>query len=359
VIDYLVASGVTAAALLVGRALGPLLGDYLPYVAVFPAIAFSAWYCGLGPSALVTVLALAALKYWFMPPVHTAGIVTARQGLCMLLFLLASAAIVAMGEARRRENQALHQAQGELEDRVKQRTADLDVANQGLRNLSARLMQSQDDERRRIARELHDSVGQTLAALAMNLTTVGTEVERLRKTAGTIADSAALVEEMSKEVRTISYLLHPPLLDETGLVSALRWYIDGFSQRSKIEVALEVPEDFGRHPRELEMGIFRTVQECLTNIHRHSGSSTARIQLSRRDGEVRLRVEDQGAGIATEKLDEVAAAATPGVGIRGMRERLRQMGGTLEINSNGRGTVVQARLPIQDTAFKDVTAIAS
>lgn len=340
----------TGAALLAGRALGPLIGDYLPYIAIFPVIALSAWYCGLGPSALATVLALAGLKYWFMSPVHTLGVGTVKQALGMLAFLVASGAIVAIGELRRRENQKLRQTQGDLEDRVQQRTAELDQANHGLRDLTARLMQLQDDERRRIARELHDSVGQMLAALSMNLTTVGADVERLRQTAGAIADSNTLVEGINKEVRTISYLLHPPLLDEAGLASALRWYIEGFSRRSKIEVDLDIPEDFARLPRDLETVIFRTVQECLTNIHRHSGSPTARIRVSQFDGEVRLRVEDRGAGIASDKLEEVASAGTPGVGIRGMRERLRQLGGTLEISSNGKGTVVEARLPITTTA---------
>jgi signal transduction histidine kinase len=343
---YAVALPVTAAALLLGRVLAPRLGDYVSYVAVFPALAFSASYCGLGPSALATVFAVVGLKYWFIPPLRTFGIVTASQALGVIVLLVASGAIGAMIEARRRENETLRRAQGELEDRVKKRTEDLDAANRGLRDLTARLMQMQDDERRRIARELHDSVGQTLAALSMNLATVGGDIERLSHTAKTVADSAALVQEMNKEVRTISYLLHPPLLDEVGLESALRWYVDGFSQRSKIGVDLQVAEDFGRLPRELETGIFRTVQGCLTNIHRHSGSPTARIRLARFDGEVRLQVKDQGPGIATEKLDESASGVTPGVGIRGMRERLRQLGGTLDIDCKGGGTVVEARLPV-------------
>jgi len=333
----------------VGRALTPLLGADLFYVVVLPAIVFSAWYCGLAPTALATLLTLLAITYWRISHVHPLALMTATQAIGMFVFLVACATIAMMGEARRRENEILRQTQGDLEDRVKQRTTELDVANQGLRELTARLMQLQDDERRRIARELHDSVGQMLAALSMNLTTVGVDLERLRQTAAAITDSTALVEEMNKEVRTISYLLHPPLLDEAGLASALRWYIDGFSQRSKIDVDLEVPDNFGRYPRELEMVIFRTIQECLTNIHRHSGSRTARICISQFDGELRLQVEDQGAGISNSKLQEVASSATPGVGIRGMRERLRQLGGTLEINSNGKGTVVNASLPVATT----------
>jgi signal transduction histidine kinase len=289
---------------------------------------------------------VAAVKYWFLPPVHTIGIMTARQALDMILLVLATAMIAILGETRRRENHILRSAQGELEERVQQRTAELDVANQGLRELTARLMQLQDDERRRIARELHDSVGQTLAALSMNLTAIESDIKRLNQTTKTLADSSALVQEMNKEVRTISHLLHPPLLDEAGLVSALRWYTDGFSQRSQIAVELEIAEDFGRLSRELETGIFRTVQECLTNIHRHSGSATARICLTRFDHEIRLQIKDQGVGISEDKLDQLALSGTPGVGIRGMRERLRQLGGSLDINCNRGGTTIEARLPV-------------
>ena len=347
---YAVALLATGLALAVARPLNSLVGDYVSYAPVFLAVAFSTWYCGLGPSAMAMILALAGVRYWFIRPVHILGTVSPRQALALFTWLVVFAAIAAMGEARRRQNEALLHARGELEERVKQRTAELDAANQGLRELTARLMQLQDDERRRIARELHDSVGQTLAALSMNLTRVGADIERLGQTAKTIADSSVLVQEMNKEVRTISYLLHPPLLDEAGLVSALKWYIDGYSQRSGIEVELEVPEDFGRLPRELETGIFRTVQECLTNIHRHSGSPTARICLTRSGGELRLQVQDHGTGLAAKTLEEVESAGTPGVGIRGMRERMRQLGGILEINSNGSGTIVEARLPIETSS---------
>jgi signal transduction histidine kinase len=253
-----------------------------------------------------------------------------------------------MAEARRRHNETLVKAQGELESRVQERTVDLDSANQNLRKLSARLLQLQDDERRRIARELHDSVGQMLAALNMNLSAVRADIERLSKTANALADSESLVHEMTSEVRTISHLLHPPLLDEAGLSSALRWYVDGFALRSKIQVDLDLPDDFGRLPRESETAIFRVIQECLTNIHRHSGSPLAKIRLRQRDRQVMVEVADKGKGIAPEKQQEMTTTGTPGVGIRGMRERLRQLGGTLEIDSNGTGTVVVVRLPVSE-----------
>jgi len=262
-----------------------------------------------------------------------------------------------MGEARRRDNEKLRRSQGELEDRVRERTAELDTANQNLRELSARLLQLQDEERRRIARELHDSIGQMLTALTMNLSSVRADIERLAKTATALSDSEGLVQEMSTEVRTISYLLHPPLLDEKGLSSAIRWYVDGFTQRSKIKVDLDLPDDFGRLPRELETALFRVVQECLTNVHRHSGSSVAKIRVRHSGGQVLVEVADEGKGIPPEKKYVMASAGTHGVGVRGMRERLRQLGGSLEINSNGAGTVVIARLPAETCLPEDTSSI--
>jgi len=285
-----------------------------------------------------------------IPPVHSLRIVNTAQFVGMLAFLLVSSILVAVGEASRRRNETLRRAQGKLEDRVKQRTAELDAANRSLRELSARLLQLQDEERRRIARELHDSVGQMLAGLTMNLSAVQADIERLSKTATALTDSEALVQEMSKEIRTISHLLHPPLLDEAGLSSALRWYIEGFAQRSNIHVDLEFPADFGRLSRELETAVFRIVQECLTNVHRHSESPVAKIRFVRSDKDVRVEVEDRGKGIRPDKQYEIASVGTPGVGIRGMRERLRQLGGSLEINSNGKGTVIVARLPLATTS---------
>jgi signal transduction histidine kinase len=333
-------------ALALGRAMGPSPGDFVPVGLGFLALAFSGWYCGVGPSLVVTVLALTAFRYWLISPVHMIRIVTSASAFELLVLVVISAAIIAMGESRSQENRALRRAQKDLEDCVKQRTVDLDAANRGLRELTARLMQLQDEERRRIARELHDSVGQTLAALTMNLTTVSADIERLGQTAKTVSDSLALAHEMNKEVRTVSYLLHPPLLDEAGLASALRWYVEGFTERSKIQVQLEIVEDFGRLPQDVETALFRTVQECLTNIHRHSGSPVASIRLALIADQIRLRVEDRGLGIPREKLAEVISDGTPGVGIRGMRERMRQLGGSLTIQSSENCTVVEVSLPM-------------
>jgi len=333
-------------ALAFSRILGPLLGGFVAYGLGFFALAFTAWYCGVGPSVVVVVLLLTAPKLWLSAPADSFRMTAPSSFPGVLALVVVSAAMVAMGETRRRENEVLRRAQEELEDRVKARTFELDIANQGLRELTARLMQLQDEERRRIARELHDSVGQNLAALTMNLTTVRADIERLSQTAKTVSDSLGLAEDMNKEVRTVSYLLHPPLLDESGLVSALRWYVEGFSERSKIQLTLEIPEDFGRLPEEMETALFRTVQECLTNIHRHSGSAVATIRLTRTNDEIRLKVEDRGVGIEEEKLTEGTSNGPPGVGIRGMRERMRQLGGSIDLQSNRNGTTVHARLPI-------------
>lgn len=352
VIRYTLAIAVTAALLLACRSLKPFVSDNVTYIVLIPVVAFVAWCCGVGPSLLTIVFVMGRMMYWPIPK-HSLAVPNPAQLISALAFLFASTLIVALGEARRRDNERLRNAQGELENRVQERTAELDAANQKLRRLTTRLLELQDEERRRIARELHDSIGQMLAALSMNLSGVRADIDRLTKATATLTDSEDLVQEMCKEVRTISHLLHPPLLDEAGLSSALGWYADGFAHRSKIAVDLDCPEDFGRVPRELETAVFRIVQECLTNIHRHSGSSTAKIRLHRSKHEVVLEVEDEGKGIPAEKLDRMTSVGTPGVGITGMKERVRQLGGTLEINSGSTGTRIVACLPISATSSKE------
>jgi signal transduction histidine kinase len=354
---YLLAFGAALAALLIQKALHPALGDYLPYIASFPAVALTAWLCGIGPSILAALVALVGVRYWILTPAHSLVVSDRNELVGMIAFAVAAAAIIAIGEASRRRNDL---ARGELETRIRERTVELDTANQGLSDLTGRLLKLQDEERRRIARELHDSVGQTLAALAMNLSAVGADLERLQKAADTVADSAALVDGMGTDIRTITYLLHPPLLDEAGLSSALRWYIRGFAERSKIKVGLEFPEDFGRLTQDLEIAIFRVIQECLTNVHRHSESPDAIVRLAHTAAEVRVEVQDHGKGIAPEKQQEMDARGLLGVGMRGMRERVRQLGGNLEIMSDGdgQGTTVVAHLPIP-TEPHDLTAATS
>jgi len=265
------------------------------------------------------------------------------------------------------DNTEHRQLRNKLEESVQDRTRELEAKNLELlrqtevvSELSARLLQIQDEERRRIARELHDSVGQMLAAVSMNLAHVNREIQALTPaSARALEDNVGLVEQISTEIRTISHLLHPPLLDEVGLQSALRWYIEGFSERSKINVNLQLPDDFGRLPRNLEITLFRVVQECLTNIHRHSGSSTAAIHVARVENEVHLEVRDAGKGIPADAQTSLAAGKLSGVGLRGMSERLRQMGGRLAITSNGTGTLVLATLPIELASPTETGATAS
>jgi len=155
------------------------------------------------------------------------------------------------------------------------------------------------------------------------------------------------VDEILGQIRTISHLLHPPLLDEAGLASALDWYVNGFSQRSNIDVSLDMPSDLGRLSRELELTIFRVVQESLTNIHRHSGSQTAAIRITREDGRLSLEIRDTGRGMSQMKVKALTGASS-GVGLRGMRERLAQVGGDLTLQSDGNGTLVTAILPLDN-----------
>jgi signal transduction histidine kinase len=211
---------------------------------------------------------------------------------------------------------------------------------------ASRLQNIQDEERKRIARDLHDSVGQLLAAIGMNIGVVQSQSHKLDSAAAkAVSENAVLVQQVSREIRTISHLLHPPLLDIAGVVPALRGYVDGFSERSKIKVDLEIPADFGRLSADIEIAIFRIVQECLTNIHRHSGSSTAVIRLHQEGNLLVLEVRDNGRGIPLEKQRELTSGRG-GVGVEGMRERLRQLGGTLEVESCDTGTVVSATLPL-------------
>ena len=205
-----------------------------------------------------------------------------------------------------------------------------------VRQLSGRLLQLQDEERRRIARELHDSTGQKVAALTMDLTVASEEAAAFRpKARQALAECFTLAEQIAAEVRTLSYLLHPPLLDESGLASAIRWYADGLAQRSGLHVNLEVPPEFGRLPPERETTLFRIVQESLTNVLLHSGSKKANIRIVQDAQQVTLEISDEGRGLAPGTLDQSHPGLTRlGVGIAGMRERVRQLHGRLEISSN-------------------------
>jgi PAS domain S-box-containing protein len=240
---------------------------------------------------------------------------------------------------------------------LEQRNADVVKQAEQVRDLSIRLMKTQDEERRHVARELHDSAGQTLAVLGMS---IGTLISKLETIAPELALDAGRIEEfvqqLHRDIRTTSYLLHPPLLDESGLASALIWYVQGLSERSGLAIALDIPEDFGRLPADMELAIFRIVQEGLTNIHRHSGSKSAEIGIAREGGNVRIVIDDHGKGMSPERLAEIQSRGS-GVGIRGMRERVRQFQGEMKIQSSGSGTHIVVSLPIPPSLSSESQAI--
>jgi PAS domain S-box-containing protein len=238
---------------------------------------------------------------------------------------------------------------------LRRRNAEILQQSDHLRDLSGRLMRSQDEERRRLARDLHDSAGQNLAALGMTLARIEDEAKRdPTRLSKTIKDARDLIQDLTQEIRTTSYLLHPPMLDEMGLSSALHWYTEGLAQRSGISIELNIPDDLGRLAPEVELAIFRLVQESLTNIHRHSGSKTAVIRIAREPDKIYAEVQDRGKGMSPERFAEVQSQSVGvGVGIRGMRERVRQSHGELTVDSNALGTKITAIFPAQRSAAKN------
>lgn len=497
-VRYTLAVLFAVAALFLRELLIPLLGHENPYHTIWIAVMASAWYCGIGPSAVATSIGFFGVWYYFLPPYNTFLQPDRTEVFGLLGYLALSAVIIAIGEDNRRTlakrqraedelrasdtklreseeqfrtfansipelcwmargdghlfwynqrwydytgtepsqmegwgwqsvhdpemlpsvmerwkqciqtgepfemefpirgsdgvfnwfltrirpihdttgrvtrwfgintniqeqkeiREALTEASQKLEERVRERTSELNQANDSLRELSGTLLQMQDDERRRIARELHDSVGQLLAAIGMNIGML--QSQNLDPAAAKlVSETTGLLDEINRETRTISHLLHPPLLDEAGLASALRWYVEGFSQRSKIEVDMDIASDFLRLSKEMEIAIFRIVQESLTNIHRHSGSSTAVIRVVQEAGTIKVEIKDSGKGIPLARQLELSLSGRTGVGFRGMRERMRQLGGTLEIQSDDQGTAVIASLPIAQAAEQVTSRHAS
>jgi signal transduction histidine kinase len=221
-------------------------------------------------------------------------------------------------------------------------------AEEALHQLSTRLLQLQDEERRRLGRELHDSLAQSVLAVNLNLAQAMQSSDSLsERSRHALAEARRLLQEMSREIRTLSYLLHPPLLDELGLVSAIQEYAGGFSERSGITVQLDLQAGFARLSQDAETALFRIVQESLSNIQRHSGSASAVICLRADATQVQLDISDQGRGIDKAKVDAGNGQGPRlGVGILGMRERMKQLGGKLDIESLPSGTTVRATIPV-------------
>ena len=261
---------------------------------------------------------------------------------------------------RQRAEEALRKAHSELEQRVAERmvalsqalakveseVAERKEAEERLRHLSARLITLQDEERRHIARDLHDTTGQTLAATKMILATLQRAGAAVPEVSRLADELNVLIDEASKEIRTTSYLLHPPLLDESGFASAAQWFVEGFAKRSGISVHSDIPDGMGRLSRNCELALFRVLQECLTNIHRYSQASTAGVRLRLDDGKLMFEVTDTGRGIAEDRLRQLHGTdGNAGVGIAGMRERIRELGGQFKIDSGKNGTIVSVVIP--------------
>lgn len=264
---------------------------------------------------------------------------------------------------RKQAEEKLQKLAASLDAEVRVRTAQLEARNtdlvvqsERLQQLSRRVMQMQDDERRHIARELHDSAGQTLTLLGLNLAKSAQLAKHSPNIVEAIKETQDLLQQLTQEIRTTSYLLHPPLLDEIGVAGTLTGYVEGLAQRSNLEIGLVIAPDLGRLPREVELAIFRSVQECLTNIHRHSGSRTAAIRVTRQNEEVLVEVTDHGTGISAEKLAEIHTGGS-GVGLLGMRDRVKQLKGEFTIESSEAGTKISIHLPAP--SLPDGTRVAA
>src|SRR2546426_4613607 len=362
-----------------GRLGSGMKDDVLAFLAfpfvIWAAIRFRAFGAG------IATFVIAAISVWGTAQGNGPFIKhNLLHGAALLLFLIVKPAITGLvlgavttereeaGEASDTKEKLLtelHQVQSSLQEahaqlelRVRERTAELERAREGLRALSGQLLTMQDEERRRIARELHDSAGQITVALGMNLTSILAETKNLTPKAGKACREASeLVQQLSRELRTISHLLHPPLLDEAGLPPALTWLVDGFAQRSKISVKLDLARDLGRFSPEVETAIFRVIQECLTNILRHSESRAASIRIARDVDEIKVEVRDQGKGMPSGSNGS-GGRRRMGVGIQGMRERITQLGGRFDIRSGKNGTTVLASLPVPSATVQSARTTA-
>jgi signal transduction histidine kinase len=378
---YGVALATAALAILLRWLLDPLLGHVAFYVTVYAAVAFCSIVCGYAPAIVSAIFGFLGILYFFVDPRHSLS--PARPSeihgivgwffVCAVLIVLGEnhrkqqfklrqsiAAMTSEASERQRAEVDLQRAHDELENRVAERTGQLTLtlnnlerevmerkqAEEQLRQLSVRLMTLQDEERRHIARDLHDTTGQTLAAMKMTAaliqqTPAGPEMNRL------LEDLNALTDEAVQEIRTTSYLLHPPLLDEAGIASAVQWFVEGFSRRSGIQVRCEIGENLQRPPRNHELVLFRVLQESLTNVHRHSGASATTVHLNVSADHFVLEIGDNGTGIPEECIKRFREAGHgTGVGLVGMRERVHELGGRLDIQSNPAGTTISVALPV-------------
>lgn len=256
----------------------------------------------------------------------------------------ADVALTALTDPRSRQV-AFLKITRDLTERVSREHA-LEASQQTLRELSAQLLCAQDEERQRIGRDLHDGAGQYLAMLKMHLESLKSGRDPIATVQQRISDLVQLAEEALKEIRTTSYQLAPPMLEECGLALAVPWLLDGFMERSGIATAYDI-SGFDRLPRSVEVAIYRILQECLANVGRHSGSKTVRVKLKRKDGAMWLEVADQGKGIPKDVLEALRhdSPGKLGVGLRSIKERVYQLGGELTLNSDGHGTMIGATLP--------------
>jgi signal transduction histidine kinase len=355
---YAMALLITAAALVLRALLNPVLGDLGPLLSVYAAVTLTSVYLGAGPATLTAILGLLGGTHFFFPRDQFSF--ESRSDLAYTAgYLLVAATIIVLAEKSRRALAQVETARRTLEQKVDERTRELQVAvsklqeemkvradmEEARRRLSARMLNIQDEERRRIARELHDSMGQILAALKMTVSPLASAAPG-SPNSKRLDEVNELIDEAIRQTRTLSHLLHPPMLDELGLAAAASWYVTGFAQRSGIDVKVELPEE-RRFPGSVELALFRVLQESLTNILRHSGSKKAEVRMVIAGQELVLSVKDYGKGIAPERLEKFMTAGTDvGVGLGGMRERVRDLGGKLELQSQGAGTTVKVTLPL-------------
>lgn len=369
-------------AVLLRELLDPVLGHVAFYVTVYIAVAFTVLVCGWIPALLTAAAAFLGVFYWFVDPRHSLALARPSEIHGIVGFSLVSAVLILLGETNRRKQLRLNQsitdltlegshrkqaedelkrAHDQLERRVEDRTAELSqtlaklqsevevrkAAEERLRQLSVNLMTMQDEERRRIARDLHDTTGQTLSALKMSLALLQNQVEGA-VSSEIIGDLNSLADGALQEIRTTSYLLHPPLLDEIGFASAAQWFVEGFAKRSNIEVQCRIHRPKERLSKEYELVLFRILQEGLTNVHRHSGASLAEVAFQVEHTELELQISDNGIGFDEQKMQEVhKSGGSLGVGITGMRERVQRIGGRLEISSVAAvGTTLKVVLPV-------------